>query len=296
MATRRNLWPWLFLSPFLLGFGVFFAWPLLRSVGMSFERDAGTGAARFAGLANYRFAAGDVLLWGGLLNTLAFTLLFLIVQVPASLGLALLLDGRRVVARPLFRFVFFSTHLVGVVFAAVLFSTLLSGRMSPVNKLLLLSGMIDQPADLLQSPFLAMPLLLGCAWYLSIGFGMIYCLAALQGIDRDLYDAATADGAGAWARFRHVTLPQVRPTLSFLTVAGAVWGLQLFELPYVLFNGPGPGYRGLTAVMYLFSVAFVDGDLGYASAVGWCFVGVVLLVTLGLARLLGLGREDVTLA
>ena len=263
---------------------------------MSFERDAGTSAARFAGLENYRFALGDVLMWGGLANTVAFTALFLLVQVPASLGLAMLLDGRRVVAKPVFRFVFFSTHLVGVVFAAVLFSTLLGGRSSPVNRLLVATGVVAQPIDLLQSPALAMPLLLLCAWYLSIGFGMVYCLAALSNVDRDLYDAATTDGAGAWGRFRHVTFPQVRPTLAFLTVAGAVWGLQLFELPYVLFDGPGPGYRGLTAVMYLFSVAFVDGDLGYASAIGWVFVGVVVVLTVGLARLIGIGREDVTLA
>ena len=295
MATRRNPWPWLFLAPFLAGFGLFFAYPLVRSLSMSFQRDAGTDAARFAGLANYRFALGDPLLGGALLNTVAFTALFLVVQVPASLGLALLLDGRRVVARPLFRFVFFSTHLVGVVFAAALFAALLGGRASPVNRLLLAGGIVDQPVDLLQSPNLVLPLLLGCAWYLSVGFGMVYCLAALQGVDRELYDAATTDGAGVWGRFRHVTLPQVRPTLGFLTVAGAVWGLQLFELPYVLFNGPGPGYRGLTAVMYLFSVAFVDGDLGYAGAVGWLFVAVVALVTLGLAGALGLGREDVTL-
>ena len=293
--TRRGVWPYLFLAPLTILFAAFFAVPMGRSFWMSLQRDAATPATRFAGLDNYRFALGDVLLWGSLANTLAFTLLFLIVNVPASLGLALLLTGKKVVARPLFRFLFFSTHLVGVVFAGALFSTLLSGRLSPVSRGLVALGVTSEPLDLLQSPALAMPVLLLCAWYLSIGFGMVYCLAALAGIDRDLYDAAHVDGASPWTRFRHVTLPQVRSTLAFLTVAGAVWALQLFELPYVLFDGPGPGYRGLTVVMYLFSVAFVDGDLGYAAAVGWTFTAVVALVTLGLVRLLRLGREDVTI-
>ena len=122
---------------------------------------------------------------------------------------------------------------------------------------------------------------------------MIYCLAALQQVDRQLYDAAVMDGAGAWGRFWHVTLPQVRPTLSFLAIAGAIWSLQVFELPYVLFDGPGPNYRGLTGVMYLFAIGFERGDLGYAAAIGWIFTAVVVLITIGMIALLGVGREEV---
>jgi ABC-type sugar transport system permease subunit len=139
-----------------------------------------------------------------------------------------------------------------------------------------------------------MPVMLGCAWYLSVGFGMIYCLAALQHVDRRLYDAARVDGAGAWGRFWHITLPQVRPTLSFLTIAGAVWALQVFELPFVLFDQtPGPGYRGLTAVMYLFAVGFERGDLSYAAAIGWIFTIVVVVITGLMAWSLRIGREEV---
>ena len=296
MPTRRSAWPYVFLTPFLLGFGAFFAWPLARSFWMSLHRDAGLSSSRYAGLANYRFALGDVLFYLSLANTLLFAILFLLVQVPASLGLAMLLDGRRVLARPAFRFIFFSTHLVGVVFAAVLFADLLSGRQSLVSRALVGLGLADAPVDLLNRTAWAMPLMLLCAWYLSVGYGMIYCLAALQHVDRRLYDAATVDGAGAWGRFRHVTLPQVRPTLSFLTIAGAVWALQVFELPYVLFDGAGPGYRGLTAVMYLFAVGFERGDLGYAAAIGWLFAGFVMVVTVVMVLALRVGREDVQAA
>lgn len=293
MKRDRTIWPYLFLAPFLAGFALFFAYPLARSAWMSLQRDAGTSQARFAGLANYAFGLNDVLLWGSVLNTLSFAALFLAGQIPASLGLALLLNDRRLRLLPVFRFIFFSTHLVGVVFAAVLFSDLLSGRHSLVSRLLLWTGAIDAPLDLLNREAWAMPVMLGCAWYLSVGFGMIYLLAALQQVDQRLYDAARVDGAGAWRRFVHITLPQVRPTLSFLSIAGAIWALQVFELPYVLFDGPGPNYRGLTAVMYLFAVGFERGDMGYAAAIGWVYAGVVVLIALLMIKALGMGREEV---
>lgn len=293
LKRDRTIWPYLFLAPFLASFALFFAYPLCRSAWMSFQRDAGSSDAHWAGLSNYAFGLGDVLLWGSVLNTLTFAALFLAGQIPASLGLALLLDDRRIRLLPVLRFIFFSTHLVGVVFAAVLFSDLLSGRHALASRLLVWLGLIDSPLDLLSREAWAMPVMLGCAWYLSVGFGMIYLLAALQQVDRQLYDAARVDGAGAWRRFAHVTLPQVRPTLNFLSIAGAIWALQLFELPYVLFDGPGPNYRGLTAVMYLFAVGFERGDLGYASAIGWIFAGIVVLIALAMIRLLGVGREEV---
>ena len=139
-----------------------------------------------------------------------------------------------------------------------------------------------------------MPLLVGVSAYLGFGFGTIYCLAALRRIDRDLADAAAIDGAGRAGRLWHVTLPQLRPTLSLLFVAAVFWGLQAFELPYALFGGPGPGYRALTAVMYAFSLAFERGQTGYAAAVSVLFAGVAAALTLGLAGALRLGREEVT--
>src|SRR5690606_41012991 len=153
-------WPYLFLGPFLAGFGFFFAYPAGQSLVMRFQREAGTAAARPAGLANYAFAAGDLLLWLSLLNTLLFAVVFLVVQIPASLGLALLVERARRRVRPVLRFVFFSTHLVGVVFAAVLFSDMLSGRHSLVSRSLMAIRLTDAPVDLLNREFWAMPVML----------------------------------------------------------------------------------------------------------------------------------------
>ena len=120
--------------------------------------------------------------------------------------------------------------------------------------------------------------------WLTVGWGMVFFLAALQGVDRPLYDAAAVDGAGRWARFRHVTLPGIRPVLGFLVVTGTAGAFQLFELPYVLFlptgSPAGPGYAGMTVVMYLYQQGFDAGDIGAACAIGWFLMLMVSGVAL----------------
>lgn len=284
---RRRLWsiqaraaPYLFLAPFAVLFAGFFAYPLGRSFALSFQQTLGPREARFVGLGNYRFLLADRLFWGAVANTALYTAAFLAVQIPASLGLAVLLNDRRVRFRPLFRFAFFSSYLVGAVFVAVLFNVLLGSRAGPVNRALAAISPTLGPVGFLTDPAWAMPSILIASWWVSLGYGMIYFLAALQGVDRELYEQASVDGAGPWRRFRHVTLPGIRPVTVFLTVAGTIGAFQLFELPWVLFNGPGPNYRGITVVMYLYLAGFEAGDLGYASAVGWALVGMVAVVSL----------------
>lgn len=263
-VTRRG-WPYLFLAPFLIVFATFHLYPLLRSLALSFGTVTHAGHVRFVGLANYAYLAGDLAFWLAVANTAAYVVAFLALQLPLSLGLALALNDRRVFGRTAMRFAFFSTSLVGSVFVAVVFGRLLDPRHGPVHVVWLASPLLARAAVLL-------------AWlWLSVGFGMVYLLAALQGVDPALRDAAAVDGAGPVARFRHVTLPAITPVLSFLVMTGCVSGFQLFELPYVLLGGPGPGMAGLTVVEFLFVVGFGQGNLGLASAVGWALVGLTAL-------------------
>jgi ABC-type sugar transport system permease subunit len=123
------------------------------------------------------------------------------------------------------------------------------------------------------------------------GFNMIYFLAALQAVDRELYDAAAVDGANAWHRFLQVTLPGIKPVLMFVVILCVIGSFQLFELPWFMLNsGAGPEQAGLTVVMYLYVRGFVPGDLGYASAVGWVLALGVLGVSLLQLRFVG-GRQ-----
>lgn len=284
--TKSRLWqlqhrlsPYLFLSPFLFLFSVFFLYPLLCSLALSFCTTNGPRHVRFTGLRNYAYLLHDLIFWGALANTAIYVVSFLAVQIPLSLFLAVQLNHRRVIGRHLMRFAFFSTITVGPVFAAVIFSQFLNPHHDLIAMLL---GRIERQPVML--PWLTDPILarLGvlAAWlWLSVGFGMMYLLAALQGVDQQLYEAADLDGAGAWGRFWHITLPGVRPVLTFLILVGLISGFQLFELPYVLLQGPGPAYAGFTVVVYLFTVGFQQGNLGYASAIGWALVLITVLIT-----------------
>jgi lactose/L-arabinose transport system permease protein len=281
--TTRRLWqlqhrlsPQLFLSPFLLLFTTFFLYPLLRSLWLSFCSTIGPNHVRFIGLRNYAYLLHDVIFWGALANTAVYVIVFLTIQIPLSLFLAVQLNNQRVMGRNVLRFAFFSTSLVGPVFVAVIFAQFLNPRHDVI------ATMLGRPAALpwLTDPVLARVAVLIAWLWLSVGFGMIYLLAALQAVDLQLYEAADMDGAGSWARFWHITLPGVRPVLGFLILVGLISGFQLFELPYVLLQGPGPAYAGFTVVMYLFTVGFQQGNLGYASAIGWALVIVTALATM----------------
>jgi ABC-type sugar transport system permease subunit len=256
------------LAPLLLLAGVFLLYPILRSFILSFySTAAGIDSPRFVGFENYRFLLGDRAFWLALANTAAFAVAYLCLQIPLSLGLAVLLNSRRVRARRVLRFAFFSSYLAGNVFVAILFSQLLSPTGGIAGRL------FGIEIGWLTDPRLAMLSVLIAALWLTTGLGMIFFLAALQSIDPHLHEAAAVDGAGRWSRFWHITLPGVRHVTGYLAVVGLIGALQLFELPYLLFQqSAGPGNAAMTVVMYLYVWAFGIGELGYASAIGWTLV------------------------
>ena len=232
--------PYLFVSPFLAIFCVFLIYPLSRSLFLSFHKTIGPRHIAFVGLDNYRFLLRHDLLFGlSLLNTATYTIAFLALQIPMSLGLALLLNGRAVRFRNLFRFSFFSSYLVGQVFVGVMFFQLF-GPDGLINQIITLIAGHRVVIPWLSSPNLAMPSVLIASLWLATGYGMVYFLAALQAVDPELYEAAEMDGAGKCGKFLHVTLPGIRPMLAYAVLVGAIGGFQLFELPFVLLQGAGP--------------------------------------------------------
>lgn len=301
--NRQRLWtfqaryaPYFFVAPFVILFLVFMLYPLGRSVVMSFYTYASPRTRRFVGLDHYAFFLQDPLLWLAVANTVLYTVMFLSLQIPASLGLALLLNSRRVRFRNAFRFAFFSAHLVGHVFVAVIFMLLLAQRHGLIPRAL---GAVYGPwgeIEWLGDPVFARLAIVLASLWLSVGWGMIFVLAALQGVERELYEAAEVDGAGRWSRFWHVTLPGIRPVLMFLIVSGTIGAFQLFELPYVIFlqqgGAAGPKWAGLTVVMYLYQRGFDVGDLGAASAIGWFLVAMIGGVALAQVRMMKLAREE----
>jgi ABC-type sugar transport system permease subunit len=283
-ALQAKYAPYLFVAPFMVLFLGFMVYPLLRSVSMSFYSYAGPHTSRFVGLGHYRFFLGDILLWIAVVNTILYAVLFMALQIPLSLGLALLLNSPRVRFRNAFRFAFFAPYLVGNVFVSVIFVLLLSQRHGLIPKALGLLHPSWLELNWLADPIYARVAIVLASLWLTVGWGMVFFLAALQGVDRELYDAAAVDGAGRWSRFWNVTLPGIKPVTTFLVISGTIGALQLFELPYVIFlqqgSAAGPKWAGLTIVMYLYQQGFDLGDIGAACAIGWFLMLMVTGVAL----------------
>ena len=285
--NRERLWrlqerlaPYLFLAPFLVIFCAFLLYPLARSIVLSFYKAVGPRKLTFVGLDNYRFLMHDDLFWRSVANTVYFAVLFLSIQIPLSLALSVLLNSRRLKGRSFFRFAFFSSHMVGGVFVAVIFGLLLAPRHGMINQAIgALLPWVGTEVNWFGKPALAMPAVVIAALWISVGYAMVYFLAALQSVDRELYEAAEVDGAGKLAQFWHVTFPGIRPVVTFMLLVGTIGALQLFELPYILFYLSTTNYS-ITIVMYLFQMGFESGDIGYASAIGWMLVLLILVVTL----------------
>ena len=290
-GSRQSRAAWLFLAPFLALTAVFLLWPLAQALPLAFQRTFGPTSSEWVGLENFVFLVGDPIFWKAVGNTALFAAGSLFLQLPVSLGLALLLNRPGMRGRALFRLLFFAPSLVGMVFAGLLFALLFAPRTGLVN------STIHElfPAFDSEFPWLSlhvMPALILAALWLYAGFNMVYFLAALQNVSPELLEAAALDGAGRRARFVHVVWPAIRPTASFVALLSLLGSLQLFELPYVLLqNSAGPDNRGLTVVMYLYQTGFVTGDLGYASAIGWALALAMASLAAG-QRWLAARRED----
>lgn len=296
MSARPSLAPWIMLAPFLCVFALFIAYPLLNSLVLSTQQTYGPGSVRSVGLDNYRALLADPLFWKALRNTTVFALASVFLQLPLSLVLALLLNRPDVRCRGLFRLAFFAPALVGTVFVGMIFAVLFDKRTGLINAALHYAtsplGRFRWDLDFAWLQDHIMPALVLASLWMWVGFNMVYFLAALQNVPRELVEASRVDGAGPWRRFTAVVVPAIRPVAGFVVLMSIVGSFQLFELPWILLNNTGgPENRGLTVVTYLYQAGFESGDLGYASAIGWVLAVLLILCALG-QRLLARGEEQ----
>lgn len=284
---QHKIAPYLFVAPFVLLFAVFGFYPIVKSLVLSLYATNGPKSEVYVGTSNYRFVLGDADFRIAVWNTLVFAFWSVFLQLPLALGLAILLSQKWLKGRDWLRLAFFSPHLMGQAFVAVLFGILFVPQYGLVNTMLHPATGLPLDTKWLSNPALVMPAIVLTSLWMYVGFNMIYFLAALQSVDTELYEAARVDGANAWHQFRAVTLPGIRPVAVFVLITSTIGSFQLFELPYILLNGSGPNKAGLTVVMYLFNNGFVTGDLGLASAVGWILAFAVLTVSLVQLRVTG---------
>ena len=291
---NKGFAPFLFLSPYLLLTAVFFIYPFINAVVLTFFRTNGPRSRVFVGLDNFRYLLNDPTFHTALWNTTIFAIASVCLQLPLSMALALLLNRGNDKVKGFFRLVLFSPNLVGQIFVGILFSVLFTPRYGLINRTLqsLIGWGLEE--RWLSNPKLVMPAIILTSLWLWVGFNMVYFLAALQGVDKTLEEAARIDGANNWQVFWHVTLPSMRHVVVFVVIMSIIGSYQLFELPVALLNrtnGVGPNNTGITLVTYLNEVAYNNGDLGLGSAVGWVIAIIIFTLSLLQIRFSGVAEE-----
>ncbi|ALS24927.1 sugar ABC transporter permease [Paenibacillus sp. YK5] len=276
--------PYLFIAPNILLFLVFMIFPILFTFYISFHKWTILGKPDFVGLGNYYQLLTDNVFWISLWNTLYYTL----GTVPFSMALGLagaILLNRKIPLRAFFRGVFFAPVVVSLVATGLIWSWMYNPNYGLFNHLLQFVGI--EGVNWLSSTTWAMPAVIITTLWVRTGYCLVIYLAGLQAIPESLYEAAEIDGANAWQKFWYVTLPLLKHTTTFVLVISVIYGFMVFDLIYTMTNG-GPGHSTTVIVQYIYQKAFVEGDMGYGSALG----AVLFLIMMVLVAIqLRLGRE-----
>lgn len=286
-ALRQSGIGWLFITPFVVLFAVFYLGPLLVGIGMSFTDMRSTDvsdplAVDPVGVENYLRLMNDGAMRRAALNTVVFVLTTLPLAVGLGLAAAVLLNsGIARLPAAFFRLGYYLPNITSIIGIAVAWKFLLEPEAGLVNRLLELVGV--QGPNWLQNESTALPSIIVMTAWRSFGFNMIVLLAALQSIPRELYEAAEVDGAGRWARFRSVTVPSLRPVLLFCTVYSSVGFMQFMEEPLVMTRG-GPLNSTLSASLVIFN-QFGVGNYGYAGAASTVLFTVIVALAVLQLRL-----------
>src|SRR5699024_1284127 len=267
--------PYVFIFPAVLFFLLFTAYPIIKSFILSFQKSEG-GINTFAVLDNYIRLFQDSLFYQSLANTL----IILVLQVPIMIFLAIvlanLLNSYLLKMKGLFRVSFFSPAVTSLVAASVIFLLLLNPDYGIIN--FLLSNIGLDPIGWLNNPYWAKISIVMVMIWRWTGYNMIILLAGLQNIPHDLYEAARIDGAGKIRHFFSITIPQLRPVILFTVITSTIGTLQLFDEPYNL-TGGGPVNSTTTITMYLYQNAFQYFDFEYASAIAYVVVVITALLS-----------------
>ncbi len=256
--------PYLFISPFYLGFLAFQLLPITFSIYLSLASWDGMTSVQFIGLDNFVHLIRDARFWNAFKNTLIITVVCTILGTAGSLILAVLLERVQDWLATLLRAIFFLPSVTSTVVITYIWKQLYSTDYGYFNVILENLGLPRQ--DWLVNPTLALPSLIVMLIWAGLGWDALIIAAGLRSIPEELYDAAKVDGASGWSEFWHITLPLLRPTLTFVLVTSVIYLWGLFAQPQLL-TGGGPLRKTQTIALYLYDVGFRYHDFGYASAI-----------------------------
>jgi multiple sugar transport system permease protein len=279
MARREAFTFYMLILPWLIGFAVFLAYPMLRSFYLSFTSYDLLSAPEWIGLRNYQRIFSDPEFW----QSVRVTFLYALGSVPGgtiiALALAMVLS-QNLRGVNIWRTIFFIPSILSSIAVAILWLYIFRPDGGLLNVILSWFGI--QGPDWLLSEQWALPALILMSWW-SIGGQIVIYLAGIKGIPEVLYEAAEIDGANVWAKFRFVTLPMLSPTIFFNVVLAIIGALQVFDVGWVLTRG-GPNDATLFYMINLYERAFEFVQMGYASALAWILFVIIMVITLLVIR------------
>ena len=276
MAMRRNITGWLFISPFILGFIIWFLIPAGIALYLALHRWIMMSAPVFVGLDNVEQLFRDPLLPQALRATFIYTIVSVPLGLTLAFGLAMLLNNQ-LPGIGIFRTIFYLPTIIPAVASAALWAWMFNTEFGVINVIIRTFGGPKVPW--LQNPAWALPALIIISLW-GIGGAMIIFLAGLQGIPDIYYEAAEIDGAGRWAKMRHITLPLMSPVIFFNLIIGFINSFQVFIVGYLITDG-GPVNATLFLVLYIYRTAFRSINMGYAATLSW----VLFFILMGLSFL-----------
>ena len=287
-SAKRTLAGYAFISPWIVGFLAFTAVPMAASLALSFHSWSLLSPPEWVGLENFQtIFRDDPLFTTSLWNTAYYVALSVPLGLGASLLLALLLN-RNLRGMGFFRTVVVLPSIMNIVAVSVLWLWIFNPEFGLLNTLLRFFGI--EGILWLQSERWAKPALIIMSLW-GVGGGALIFLAALQGIPKELYEAASLDGAGSFRRFRHITLPMISPAIFFSLIMGIIGSFQVFAQAFVMTGAAQPGAEGgpnnatLFLVLHLYKKAFQEFRMGYAAALAWVLFFIVLAFTVAQTRL-----------
>ncbi|HMR30215.1 MAG TPA: sugar ABC transporter permease [Geminicoccaceae bacterium] len=282
-AVVDRLSGYVLTAPVLAVLVLLMAYPLGYAVWLGFVQWK-PGASVWIGVDNYVRLFTDPLFWNALRNTVFYTFWNVTLGTALSLALALLMNRPGIAAR-LLRLSVFMPVIVSTPVAALAWLWLFDVDYGLINRTLIDLGIVARPVPWLNSPFYSRWSMVIVNVWLGTGLSAMLFLAALQGVPKELYEAATLDGANPWHSFRAVTLPHIRPTLVVVMIIKLIGSFKTFDQIFIM-TGGGPLYRSETILIYLYRQGFEYFDFGFAAAVGIVFLVIVAALSLGQAHVL----------
>lgn len=277
--TSVGAWPVLFIGPLMAGVAVFYYWPIVKNLVVSLQqRNAFGGSPRWVGLQNYQDVLSSPDLGSAMANTLLYTGVVLL-GIPLSVAVAAMIELPGLRGRGLYHTLYFMPYLAMPMAVAQVWKLVYNGNFGLLNQLLRALGVADPPYWLVTPGWALLAVALFGVWG-SVGFNVIILSAGLRSIPRELYEAASIDGASAWRQFRSITVPLLSPSIFFLTIMTTIGGFQLFDALFAMIGTNNPAEPRTRSLVYLFyREAFVNSDQGMGAAVAVVIFACVAVVT-----------------